>query len=88
MLQEQSFVRPSRAALYMLENDRYQQYNLIGDEQYIPVIKELQDALQRWKQETGDTLPTVLTPNWYDLDGNRLSAHGQRGETPVHPEMQ
>ncbi|WP_262249924.1 sulfatase family protein [Parapedobacter soli] len=81
-LQADSFVKPPEFALYKLESDRYQQFNLIADEQYPHVLKHLREILQRWKQETGDTAPTTLTPDWYDLDGNRVPAHGRRGEMP------
>lgn len=81
-LQEQSFVRPPAAALYALGEDRCQQYNLVGDERYAAVVNEFRKVLQQWKQATGDSLPAVLTADWYDPDGKRLPLHGTRGEMP------
>lgn len=40
--------------LYDLENDPYELNNLIGEQEFSPVLQELQQRLSAWQQRTGD----------------------------------
>jgi hypothetical protein len=46
------------------------------------VLSELKNVLDKWQMETGDSIPTNLTKNWYTCDsGQKIEANfGIRGE--------
>jgi hypothetical protein len=45
--------------------------------------KKLSGVLTRWQNETGDTQPVGLTPDWYDrITGERTDKDKVRGEMP------
>lgn len=74
--------RPSEE-LYDLQKDTLQQYNLIGNKEYLSILKSMRSILQKWKIETKDNLPDSLTPDWYGRwDGETLPAKNKRGISP------
>ena len=63
--------------------DPLQQRNLISDKKYRPAIDSLRNILQKWREQTADTFPSVLTADWYDRNtGDSLPEIGKRGEMP------
>lgn len=57
--------RPS-VALFNVATDPYQLTNLSGQEQHAEIESKLADALERWMEETGDSVPEKLTPDTFD----------------------
>lgn len=51
-----SMRQPVEFELYDLQTDPYEFKNLAPDRNYAAELRELQDALQRWRYETGDPL--------------------------------
>jgi len=69
--------------LYDCRRDSLQGANVVANKNYSNRRNELRRVLKRWQEETGDTEPTHLTPDWYDRrNGNTLPAKGTRGEMP------
>lgn len=63
--------------------DPLQQHNLIRDVKYKTEIAALKKVLKQWQNETGDTAPENLTPDWYHREnGKELPTKGKRGEMP------
>lgn len=73
------FLEPRpREELYHAEHDPHQLFNIAADAKYADVLAHLRRALDRWAEETGDTIPENPTPD-------RNAAGGQRkpkGEFP------
>lgn len=81
-LQKDIFIAPrSRIELYDRINDPDQINNIAKTQ-----TKEsdaLQKILHQWQDETGDTTPSVLTPDWYSRETLKaLPETGKRGEMP------
>lgn len=56
-----------------------------GIADYVQEVEKLRKVLRQWQDETGDTAPEVLTPDWYLREtGKPLPAQKQslRGEMP------
>jgi len=63
--------------------DPLQERNVFGEREYAKDIDHLKQVLQQWQEETGDNLPTNLTPDWYDRSsGLALPTKDKRGEMP------
>ena len=72
--------RPSEE-LYHVERDIYQLHNIAGDAKYRQVLDHLRRALDRWSNDTGDTVPKSPTPDRQDARGKR-DPNFHRGEFP------
>ncbi|MCO8120804.1 sulfatase [Stieleria sp. TO1_6] len=57
--------RPT-AALYNVQSDPLQLKNLAGDPDYAAVEDKLAGVLERWMDETGDSVPPKLSPDTFD----------------------
>ncbi|GAB3998146.1 sulfatase [Spirosoma daeguense] len=83
-LQEDVFVVPRpHEEFYDNRVDSLQIQNRIQDVTYASVINTLRNVLKTWQNQTGDTVPKQLTPDWYDREqGTPLPAKDKRGEMP------
>jgi arylsulfatase len=61
--------------LYGVPDDSEQLRNLAGDPQYAATLRQLRQILDRWTEETGDTVPKNPTPD-------RVAGSVRRGEFP------
>ncbi|HEY1111903.1 MAG TPA: sulfatase [Chitinophagaceae bacterium] len=69
--------------LYDVKNDPMQLVNLASVPKYATQLKQLRGVMQRWQEETGDTVPANLTGDWYDREsGKALDTRGKRGTMP------
>ena len=84
LLQEDAFVQPRvKEEFYVIKTDSLQVKNLIHHPSLIPQIAKLKKLLKNWQEQTGDTEPAHLTPDWYDRHtGNPLPEKDIRGEMP------
>lgn len=83
-LQKDVFLTP-RPAEEFFDNfkDPLQSQNEIQNKTYAAPLSELQKVLKKWQEETGDTVPENLTPDWYDREtGKALPEKDKRGEMP------
>lgn len=83
-LQNEALVKPRpREEFYDNAQDPWQQHNVINNPAYAKEITALKNILQQWQEQTGDTAPEKLTPDWYDREtGQSLPAKDTRGEMP------
>jgi arylsulfatase A-like enzyme len=83
-LQLDAYITPRPAEeFYDNRKDPLQQHNLIHEKNYSGTIDSLRKILYTWREQTGDTYPSVLTPDWYHREtGDSLPAIGTRGEMP------
>jgi N-sulfoglucosamine sulfohydrolase len=83
-LQNDVFIKPRPVEEFFdVIHDTLQVKNLVGDKRYVKQMAQLKAVLQKWQDETADTAPAKLTPDWYDREtGQALPAKGTRGETP------
>ncbi|HYH56583.1 MAG TPA: heparan N-sulfatase, partial [Anseongella sp.] len=83
-LQANFFTVPRPAEeLYDCAKDPFQERNLAGDPAYRGELVRLRNVMDRWREETGDSSPAQLTPDWYDREtGKPLPEKGRRGEMP------
>ncbi|MCE7065012.1 sulfatase [Dyadobacter sp. CY326] len=84
LLQNDAFLTP-RPAEEFFDNfkDPLQSRNEIANKTYAAPITELRKILKQWQDETGDTEPENLTPDWYDREtGEPTAAKDKRGEMP------
>lgn len=80
---ERIFSPADPEALYRIDSDPLQYINQIDNADYADELDTLRGVLARWREMTGDTMPSKLTPDWYDVvDGTKLPTHGIRGEMP------
>lgn len=84
ILQKDALIKPRPAEEFFdCFKDPLQSGNAIKDKTYAAKIAELKNVLKQWSNETGDTAPENLTPDWYDREtGKPLPANGKRGEMP------
>lgn len=83
-LQNDAFIKP-RPTEEFFDNfkDPLQSHNEIANKTYAAPISELKTVLKKWQDETGDTVPENLTPDWYHRKtGESLPQNGKRGEMP------
>jgi N-sulfoglucosamine sulfohydrolase len=83
-IQEDIFQTPrATEEFFDVRRDPIQAKNLMADPAYGAEIAKLRRILGQWQQETGDTVPADITPDWYHREtGKPLPAKGQRGEMP------
>lgn len=83
-LQNDAFEVPRPAESFFDQSkDPLQTTDLIQNQAYNNQIQALKKILAQWTQETGDTVPQELTPDWYDrVTGEPLPAKDRRGEMP------
>ena len=84
MLQKDALLTP-RPTEEFFDNfkDPLQSGNELQNKTYAIPISELRKVLKQWQDETGDTEPANLTPDWYDREtGGPTTANGKRGEMP------
>lgn len=83
-LQADIFLKPrSREEFYDLKKDPDQRQNRVLDEKYAGPLREARSKLKSWQEETGDSAPVHLTPDWYDRETGKPTAQkGRRGEMP------
>lgn len=84
LLQRDIFLTPRPAEEFFdCFKDPNQARNELDNQQYQTQVKELRGILKKWQQQTGDTEPAHLTPDWYDRKtGEPLPDKGKRGEMP------
>lgn len=59
--------------LYNVRQDPYQLHNLADDESLADRRQQLADALDRWTEQTGDSVPDRISPDTFDREtGQRL----------------
>ncbi|MBN2000973.1 sulfatase [candidate division KSB1 bacterium] len=82
--QEDIFLVPRSAEeLFDLQKDPEQFINVAGDSAYTETLMEMRRILQLWRDETADTSPENLTPDWYArFTGKPLDMKRLRGEMP------
>ncbi|KAA6432648.1 sulfatase [Dyadobacter flavalbus] len=83
-LQQDAFIKP-RPAEEFFDNfkDVLQSRNEIANKAYALPLSELKAVLKKWQDETGDTFPENITPDWYHREtGETLPQNGRRGEMP------
>lgn len=83
-LQNEALVQPRpREEFFATTQDPLQQRNQIANPTYAREIAALKNTLRQWQEQTGDTAPAKLTPDWYDrVTGQPLPAKNTRGEMP------
>jgi N-sulfoglucosamine sulfohydrolase len=80
--QKEIFVTPrSKIELYDRTSDPKQLKNIAANN--LSIVKTLQKVLHRWQNETSDTEPSELTPDWYSRETLKaLPTNNQRKEMP------
>lgn len=68
-IQADIFLAPRpEVELYDTQADPHQVSNLAGQAAFAGIEKKLSDALARWMDETGDTVPKVISPDTFDRE--------------------
>jgi arylsulfatase len=67
--------------LYRISKDPHQLVNLVGKPEHAPVMEKLKALLDRWADETGDTVPANPTPD-RDVTGGEKKSAQPRGAMP------
>ena len=89
--QAEIFISPRpHEELYDMNNDPYQFNNLLLNDNIPDDFKILQNILDKWILDTGDTLPENITKDWYLREQEpfnqssllKTEYHGIRGEMP------
>jgi len=89
--QAEIFINPRpHEELYDMNNDPYQFNNLLLNDNIPDDFKILQNILDKWILDTGDTLPENITKDWYLREQEpfnqssllKTEYHGIRGEMP------
>lgn len=63
--------------------DAQQLSNVASNEKYEDILVDLRNVMNQWIIETGDDVPTHLTPAWYHTEtGKALDIERTRGEMP------
>ncbi|TDB62721.1 sulfatase family protein [Arundinibacter roseus] len=83
-IQQDIFQTPrATEEFFDVHKDPIQAHNLINNPTYAREVERLRRQLSLWQQQTGDTLPDDLTPDWYHREtGKPLPQKDQRGEMP------
>jgi arylsulfatase len=82
--QRDVFLKPRPAEeLYPVKDDPHQLHNLAGNAQHAETLAKLREALDRWIEETGDSVQKNPTPDT-SLLGSRQGVNSafQRGDLP------
>ncbi len=82
--QQDIFLTPRpHEELFDLKTDPQQFRSVANEPRYEEALKEMRQVMQRWRQETADTTPENLTPDWYArFTGVPLNIERKRGEMP------
>lgn len=73
--------------LFNVKQDPHQLVNVASLDMYKEELNKLSGLLKIWQQETGDTEPLNLTPDWYDrTTGEPLGIERKRGTMPGRPQ--
>lgn len=82
--QSDIFMAPRPAEeLFDLKNDSEQFTNVAFDPAYVDALNEMRSVMAHWREETADTSPEHLTPDWYArFKGTPLDIKRTRGEMP------
>ena len=83
----QTFANPCpEEELYNVVEDPHQLTNLAGQTKYVAQLETARNALARWTQETGDSVPTNPTPNRRNpprvVDGKVVPGNQDAGGNP------
>ena len=87
--QSEVFLAPRpMAELYRVTDDPYQLNNLAADTRYQGIENSLSGILKVWRQETGDSVPKLISEDQFDRETGERIAEGQsfRQETPGESE--
>lgn len=87
--QNEVFLAPRPTAeLYRVNEDPHQLNNLASDIRYQGIQKSLNGILKIWRQETGDSVPELISEDQFDRETGERVAEGQsfRQETPGESE--
>ena len=78
------FLAPRPAEeLFDLQNDAEQFTNVADNPAFADVLKEMRAVMNQWREETADTWPADITPDWYErFNGTPLEVERTRGEMP------
>ncbi|WP_114750646.1 sulfatase family protein [Pleomorphovibrio marinus] len=69
--------------LYLVTSDGEQLLNLGSHPGHMEALEQLREAMKIWIEDTKDTHPENLTPDWYDKEtGKPLDTEKVRGEMP------
>ena len=71
--------------LHLVTQDRHQLTNLVGATLHANALTHLRKIMDRWQEETGDSLPKDATPEWVEFTGDALrglKTYGQYGTPP------
>jgi arylsulfatase A-like enzyme len=69
--------------LFDLKNDPEQFHNVADDPTYAEVLADMRQVMARWRDETADTSPEHITPDWYTrFYGQPLDIERVRGDMP------
>jgi hypothetical protein len=72
-----------REEFFDVKADPEQFVNVANDPAYADALADMRAVMQKWRDETGDTTPDQLTPDWYArFTGLHLDIERQRGEMP------
>ncbi|MCF8226448.1 MAG: sulfatase [Bacteroidales bacterium] len=71
--------------LFYMADDPVQLLNVTGKPDHAPGLEMMRTMLRMWQQQTADTKPGELTPDWYLRKADsyvQTKMHGIRGEMP------
>ena len=69
--------------LFDVKKDPLQLLNLASMPQYQDILMDMRKLLLNWQNNTGDTTPKNLTPDWFDREtGEPLDIIRKRGKMP------
>lgn len=72
---------------YLVEEDEYQILNRATLGEGTGMLDYLRAILEKWSEETDDTVPSDLTEDWYDKEtGKALDIERTRGQMPGGPD--
>ncbi|MBY5958726.1 sulfatase [Membranicola marinus] len=72
-----------REELFDCQRDPLQLINIVADPAMDTKLSELRKIMMLWMEQTGDTHPEQLTPDWYSREsGAALDIDRKRGEMP------
>jgi N-sulfoglucosamine sulfohydrolase len=82
--QEDIFLAPRPSEeLFDLRNDPEQFTNVSDNPDYATALAQMRQVMARWREQTADTSPANLTPDWYArFKGTPLDFERKRGEMP------
>ena len=69
--------------LFQVQQDPHQFHNLSDEAEHRETLEQLRNVLERWKTETGDSVPTNPTLDRQDIHEN-IERSTPRGEFPGH----